>query len=205
MKISTTLRIIVVFLLLFSITSTTVVFVQLDKMQQDAAVINSAGIVRGATQRLIKLEMANQPNDELISRLDQIIDGLINGNSELGLPIASDDQFISEMNKVQSEWLSLKKTIELTRNGGIQEDLLNESESYFTTTNSAVSAAEAYSKGKVQALKIIQILILGLNFVLLALIWFISSNRISKPLNQLIHMSFRICLAYMDKTHHLLP
>ena len=62
------------------------------------------------------------------------------------------------MNKVQSEWLSLKKTIELTRNGGIQEDLLNESESYFTTTNSAVSAAEAYSKGKVQALKIIQIL-----------------------------------------------
>lgn len=55
------------------------------------------------------IEMANQPNDELISRLDQIIDGLINGNSELGLPIASDDQFISEMNKVQSEWLSLKK------------------------------------------------------------------------------------------------
>lgn len=52
----------------------------------------------------------------------------------------------------------------------------------------AVSAAEAYSKGKVQALKIIQILILGLNFVLLALIWFISSNRISKPLNQLIHI-----------------
>lgn len=120
--------------------------------------------------------------------MDTIILGLIQGNKDLSLPIATDENFINEMNKVKNEWLSLKNTIELTRNGGDQEDLLKESESYFATTNSAVASAEAFSKGKVQTLKFIQILLLGLNFVLLVLIWFISSNRISNPINQLIQI-----------------
>jgi len=188
MKINTRLRIIVIFLLLFSITSTVVVFTQLDEMQQDAAVINSAGVVRGGTQRLVKLELADQPNDNLMEKLDTYIEGLIKGSETLDLPPATDDTFIDNMNAVRSEWQELKNTIQDVRNGGNYKDLIAKSESYFETTNKAVSSAEAFSRGKVLSLKVSQTFLLGLNFVLLVLIWFISSNRISKPLNQLIHI-----------------
>lgn len=186
--IRSTLRAIVVLLLLFSVTSTVVVFYQLEKMQQDGAVINTAGVVRGATQRLIKLEMAKQPNDELIQRLDGIIEGLIQGDESLGLPKASDEVFIQEMNKVKSEWQSLKGTIESARRSGDMTALVQESESYFATTNAAVAAAEGFSAAKVKALKVIQSVLMVFNLILLIAIWFMSSNRISQPIQKLIEI-----------------
>ena len=36
----------------------------------DARIINYSGLVRGATQRLVKEEMNSKPDDELIVRLD---------------------------------------------------------------------------------------------------------------------------------------
>ena len=186
MKISTILRGIVLLLLLFSTTSTALIFYQLDRMQQDAAVVNSSGIVRGATQRLVKLESNNIPSDELIKRLDSIIYALINGDEKLGLPKASDQRFIGEMQNVSSKWELLKNNIAESRRSGTYDSLLKESESYFETTNAAVAAAEAYSKGKVASLKFLQSVMMLLNAVLLLGIWFMSSRRISNPLNQLI-------------------
>jgi methyl-accepting chemotaxis protein len=186
MKISTTLRGIVLLLLLFSVTSTGLVFFQLDRMQQDAAVVNSSGIVRGATQRLVKLEMANKPSDELIQRLDLVIRGLVEGNESLGLPKATDEKFIAGMKKVGTEWASLKDEITASRKSGAHAALLEKSESYFSTTNTAVAAAEAYSKRKVTTLKLMQSVLMLLNLALLLGIWFMSSRRISKPLTKLI-------------------
>ena len=186
MKISTILRSIVFLLLLFSLTSTGVVFYQLDRMQQDGAVVNSSGIVRGATQRLIKLEMAGKPSDELIKRLDSLIRGLVDGDEALGLPRAADETFIAEMKKVGTEWTSLKEEIAASRKSGAHAALIEKSESYFSTTNAAVAAAEAYSKGKVTGLKLMQAVLTLLNLILLLGIWFMSSRRISKPLTKLI-------------------
>lgn len=186
MRISTTLRSIVLLLLLFSAGSTVIVFYQLDRMQQDAAVVNSSGIVRGAAQRLVKLEISNMPSDELIKRLDSIISALINGNEKMGLPKAVDAAFIAEMQNVSAKWSSLKESIAASRKSGSYENLIKESEAYFETTNSAVAAAEAYSKGKVAALKLVQTAVLLLNLVLLLGVWYMSSVRISKPLNRLI-------------------
>lgn len=188
MTIRSTLRSIVVLLLIFSITSTVVVFYQLGKMQQDGSVINSAGVVRGATQRLIKLEMAKQPNDELMKKLDGIIEGLIHGDESLGLPKATDSAFIQEMNKVKSEWQSLKGSIEATRQNGDFTSLVQQSENYFATTNAAVAAAEVFSTEKVKALKMIQSVLMILNIILLVAIWFMSSSRISQPIVKLIQI-----------------
>ena len=77
MRISTTLKGIVFLLLLFSVASSAVVFSRLDGMQQDGSVVNSTGIVRGAGQRLVKLEMAGKPSDELVARLDSLIPALV--------------------------------------------------------------------------------------------------------------------------------
>ncbi|MGR6837117.1 methyl-accepting chemotaxis protein [Syntrophomonas erecta] len=182
MKIRTSLKLVVVVLFAFYVTSTVAVFYQLDHMVDDGRVVNYTGIVRGATQRLIKLEMAGKQADELIAKLDKIVNGLINGDQELNLPKATDKDFIRSMEEVEQSWTSLKKTIYLIRQNGQKEVLLNDSEAYFEITNNAVSAAEVFSAIKVQSLKNLQIILLIINAIILSIVLITSSHRIFKPL-----------------------
>ena len=41
-------------------------------------------LVRGKTQRIIKLEISGQPEDGMIQDIEALVDGLRNGNGELG-------------------------------------------------------------------------------------------------------------------------
>ena len=59
----------------------------IQRLQGDARTINYAGIVRGATQRLIKQEMNAVENDELIGTLDGILTGLSAGGGEYQLTV----------------------------------------------------------------------------------------------------------------------
>jgi methyl-accepting chemotaxis protein len=183
MKISTSLKIIVFILLGFSITSALSVFFLLDRMSSDGRVVNYTGIVRGATQRLVKLEMSGKASDELSAKLDKIIRGLQAGDSELLLPKAEDETFQARMGEVETHWAALKEKVRLARQDPKNHgDLLKESEAYFERTNQAVSAAEAQAKKKVTTLKILQIVLFALNLVLLVFIWIISQGKISRPL-----------------------
>ena len=49
----------------------------IDQSQTYGRLINYVGIVRGATQRLVKLELAQEPHDDLIAYLDGIQDELL--------------------------------------------------------------------------------------------------------------------------------
>ncbi|AFS79773.1 methyl-accepting chemotaxis protein McpC [Gottschalkia acidurici 9a] len=186
MKISTTLRTFVLVLLIFSITSTSTVFYQLNNMQNDGSVVNYAGVVRGATQRLVKLEMSGNSSDELISKLDKIIKGLINGDKELKLPVATDANFISSIKEVENSWEQLKETIYKSRETGEKTDLVTESETYFEITNDAVAKAEIVSFNKVKALKAFQIVLFILNLIILIIVWLLSTKRISNPIMYLV-------------------
>lgn len=71
-------------------------------LQGNARVINYTGIVRGATQRLVKQEMNHQPNEVLIQYLDDILVELSNGNGEYGLTVLPDPSYqelIQEMKR----------------------------------------------------------------------------------------------------------
>ena len=46
--------------------------IQISRLQGTARVINYAGLVRGATQREVKLEIAGNQNDELIKYLEDV-------------------------------------------------------------------------------------------------------------------------------------
>ena len=45
-------------------------------IQGTARVVNYAGLVRGTTQRIVKLEDAGQPQDDLLKAVDSYINGL---------------------------------------------------------------------------------------------------------------------------------
>jgi len=154
--------------------------------ENDARVINLSGVVRGATQRSIKLELSQSPNDELIARMDSLIDSLINGNVELEIPPATDPEYTARMEETQAEWNKIKALIQQVRRQPTPANtttLLNESEGLFELANSAVNAAEEYTAEGVRQLRTIQLFVALLNFIIVTAI-IAGSRRITNTLDQ---------------------
>lgn len=119
------------------------------QLSGNARVINYAGIVRGATQRLVKKELSGYPDDALINRLDSIVNELISGEGPNGLIVLPDPEYLSLLKRVSESWVSLKAEIEVVRMGGDKIPLFDLSENYFTLVDQTVSAAEQFSEAQV--------------------------------------------------------
>lgn len=115
-------------------------------MQGNARVINYTGIVRGATQQLVKQEMNGFPNDALTAHLDGIVSELSTGEGENDLNVLPDKAYQSLIKQMQREWGELKDEIGRVRGGQSSRRLYELSESYFELADRAVSAAERYSE-----------------------------------------------------------
>lgn len=164
--------------------NTTVIFIRAES--QDAKVINQSGVVRGGTQRSAKLELAGSPDDQLITKLDQLIEGLLNGSEELELPKATDAEYIAQMEQAQAQWNRLKGLMLQVRSNPTaanQAALLRESEQLFELTNAVVTTAEAsFDRGKVQ-FEILEIVVALVSIAIVAGI-IVGSRRIATNLDQ---------------------
>ena len=90
------------FLLLFLFSGVTIH--TLIQSQTNGRLINYVGIVRGATQRLVKLELSGNPNDPLIDYLDSILAELQGGTARYGLPVPDDPDYLSDLSKLEVTW-----------------------------------------------------------------------------------------------------
>ncbi|NER33737.1 MAG: chemotaxis protein [Oscillatoria sp. SIO1A7] len=178
----TTAQLVVAAVAIFASSAINVISVYslLDRLTDDARVVNHAGIVRGATQRLVKLELGGEQGSDLIEKLDLLVNSLINGNEDLGLPPATDPEFLAKMQDVEAAWQKLKQTIKANRvKENDTERLIRESEKYFELTNEAVFAAEDFSKKEVKTLQAISLILFGFNtMVLLGIGWLIRSIQL---------------------------
>ena len=86
-------------------------------LQGNARIINYTGVVRGATQRLIKQEMNGQHNDALIARLDGILNELATGQGDNGLLRLENDAFQELIAQMQDQWEEIKNEIRQVRQG----------------------------------------------------------------------------------------
>ncbi len=187
MTINNTLKYMTMVLFIFSLLNIAIVNTGLIEMKGDGRIVNFGGIVRGATQRLVKLEISGKNSDQLIAKLDGIIAGLISGSAQLDLPAADDIVFLSTMGDVSTAWSGLKQTIYEYRNDkNLQDKLIQQSESYFELTNKAVFEAENYSKGNVLRMQILQGLLFAVNLVILSGIVYTSRKKIAGPLSIII-------------------
>lgn len=140
-------RIVQVVLSLAMIVLTVCMMLQVRNIQGDARVVNYAGILRGATQREVKLEIAGQPNDALISELDAIFDGLLHGGGKYKLTRINDLGYQDKLKRQSDYWQQLKSEISAVReNGYAQTKIIAMSETYFQLADDTVSAAEVYSQ-----------------------------------------------------------
>lgn len=60
-----------------------VIMSMVGKIQGTARVVNYAGLVRGGTQRMVKLEISGAPQDKMYEMISSYIEGLRNGSEKL--------------------------------------------------------------------------------------------------------------------------
>ena len=177
------------------------IMVNISRLQGTARVINYAGLVRGATQREVKLEITGNPDDELIKYLDDILDDLKYKDGQYNLVNLRDNEYNDKLYILSDYWEELKKEIKAVREVGYQNtDIVKMSEIYFKMADETVSAAESYSERiaiKIRTLELLSVFdMLGL--VILIIIQTLAAMKMS-VLNKLLEQR-----AYTD-AHTGLP
>lgn len=158
------------------------------QMLKDSRVVNYAGIVRGMTQRMVKLELAGDYSKakELSAELDKIVKGLKRGDESLDLSKAQDERFINVLAEIELAWAGLKKTAKrFEDNPSLAAGLIEESENYYLLANRAVSVAEEFSRDKVRALRGMLAFFFLVNSCVIFSVWIIVARKIFKPLKKL--------------------
>ena len=121
--------------------------IQIYDLQGTARVINYAGLVRGSTQREIKLEITGTQNDELIQYLDDIISGLRYQDGHYDLIRLKDEVYQEKLDVQSAYWEQLKEEIAVVRQKGYENtNIVAMSETYFEMADETVFAAENYSE-----------------------------------------------------------
>ena len=133
--------------------------IQISRLQGTARVINYAGLVRGATQREVKLEITGNQDEELINYLDDILSGLRYQDGHYDLVRLYDKEYQEKLQIQSDYWDKLKIEIEAVRNVGYENtDIVNMSEIYFKMADETVFAAENYSQRIAERIRTIELL-----------------------------------------------
>lgn len=178
-------RLVPICLILFFTLLSVVSLVSLENLQGDARVVNYAGIVRGATQRLVKQELNRTENDDLILYLDEILQGLLHGSEERNLVVLQCPDFQANIKQMLEIWEDIKSEIYAVRTGADPQELFLMSEDYFVLADRAVSSAEVCSEHKVRKASF---WMLGLNivFVILTILFVVFTRLQHKMSDKLI-------------------
>jgi len=185
-------------------------------LQGNARVVNYVGIVRGATQKLIKEEIMGwhqsqtdpsfaetsewYPNNTLVNRLNSIVDELLTGEGTNGLVVLQDEEYLSNLRMVLAHWIELKELIEEVRNGEQPDSLFESSQAYFELVNETVFSAEAYSEKQVNRIYAILIIVNGLFILLIAsgLVFYWRSHAAKRRADALGRIAYVDLLTKMD-------
>ncbi|EGT5506097.1 EAL domain-containing protein [Clostridioides difficile] len=111
-------------------------------------IISHTGTIRSETQKVVKQELNNERNDDLIKRLDNILIKLRTGNGENGFQRCDNKEFQQKLNQMDSMWESMKKEIIKVRNGASGDKLCKLSEEYSVLSNQIVFISEKHSNAK---------------------------------------------------------
>lgn len=148
----------------------------------DSKVVNHAGIVRGASQRLIKLELAGSPDPALEGRIDATITALLEGSDALGLPAPRDEAFKLAMNTTRERWREMRTLILPARASAEDRTrLVRASEDLFAVANDAVFAAEAAATGNAHRRSLLVILSIVVNVAIACGLSVVLVRSVARP------------------------
>ncbi|MEG1824272.1 MAG: GGDEF domain-containing phosphodiesterase [Cloacibacillus sp.] len=120
------------------------------QMWSYANIINNAGVVRGGTQRIAKLELARAPNEALILRVETLLSQLQANEKTRMFKGPHTEFFIQDLEAVRLKWEAMKEEIRLVRGGGDGAGLFAKSEEHFALADTAVFSAEIRAERELQ-------------------------------------------------------
>ena len=177
----------------------------INSIENDAMLINKAGIIRGSIQRLAKLESSQIIDNQLYFVIDELIWDFYSRNLHLK---GRDDHFISSINRINDHWESMKIHINDNRinpSHETRDKLFDVSEDIWEETNNAVLSVQTASETKVGYFRFL-IPVLVFNIILVTIIISFMKNYVR---DELEHMSSHDTLTgiynrsffngYMDK------
>lgn len=209
-KITRILRIFMMLLTCILIALFFGIMILVSDMQGTARVVNYAGLVRGKTQQIIKLENAQRPQDEMIREVDAYIDGLRHGSDELNLVRLDDKAFQDKMEVQEQFFEQLKEEIYKAREEGYENtQIINKSETFFTICDETTGLAESYSQKLASSLnrleKIVVVDIIGivclLGYELFKALRYTAQNRV---LRQKVYLDEATGLPNKNKCEEIL-
>ncbi len=161
------------------------VVVMLEGKAFDSKTINLAGKQRMLTQKMVKETLGLVQGSGSVDTLkgtsilfDKTLKGLISGDSELGLSVMADNAILAQFADVQTLWKSFYENVGIILNlvpettnalsyiNGHNVELLKE-------MNTAVGMYEKLSKGKINTLKMITMIIAGVVALTAIMTWFV--------------------------------
>lgn len=209
-KITRILRIFMMLLTCILIALFFGIMILVSDMQGTARVVNYAGLVRGKTQQIIKLENAQRPQDEMIREVDAYIDGLRHGSDKLNLVRLDDKAFQDKMEVQEQFFEQLKEEIYKAREEGYENtQIINKSETFFTICDETTGLAESYSQKLASSLnrleKIVVVDIIGivclLGYELFKALRYVAQNRV---LRQKVYLDEATGLPNKNKCEEIL-
>ena len=108
----------------------------------DAKIINYSGIIRGATQKLVKKELSGDHDDALITYIDGVLVDLQTGQGDYGLVKLEDSSYQDQLLEIDAVWKQMKQEITNVRSGALPDNLYQLSEEYFEMTDHMVTTAQ---------------------------------------------------------------
>ena len=180
-------------LILLMIVLTAGMRLQIRSLHGNARVVNYVGILRGATQRLVKLEIAGVPSSDLSDNLDDIFSGLLHGGGKYSLTRMDDADYQSKLSLQYDYWKQLKDEILRVRQNGYQDSqIMPMSETYFQLADDTVAAAEVYSQQCVNRLRMLEIVVsIDMVLILIGLIsQSINEVRLRRSNRELRHKAY---------------
>lgn len=148
--------------------------INISTMQKTNRVVNYSGIMRGKSQRVVKLELAGEGKDEMIQDLDRILEGLRFGGTTYDLTVLKDEVYKEKLELLAGTWEDLKNNITVYRKDASEKNkmlLVSSSEVFFLQANETVYAAEGYGERLSKRMNSVQILTLVI-FILYVAITF---------------------------------
>lgn len=108
--------------------------------------VNYVGIVRGASQRLVKMETNGMQEDGLLAYVDEIMQELLNGEGKYGLVQVDCEEYNDNLDRLSRQWELVKSQIYEVRDGSGNGDILDASETLFIIANDTVFTIQNFSR-----------------------------------------------------------
>lgn len=129
-------------------------FLTIDRLQENNRIINYATLANTTTQRLMKSETANQPNDEMLQTIDDIIYNLVDQQNDSSPIEFGDADRLKQLQEIDTSWANLKNEIYLLRIGVPSTDLNIATKQYAILLERTITDAELDSKTKFKQLEV---------------------------------------------------